>query len=173
MTTTRNALRATLLCAASFAMLLATAADARPSRTRISGQNGAVTAAGGPNGGFVRGRGAVQNADGGVTAGSGGAFATAGGARGARASTSTINPDGSATRQGGFGASGARGSASGESSLSRSADGTRTGTTSTTATSAATGNTYKGATTINSANGKPVRTATCTDASGNSIACPR
>lgn len=158
---------------AGTAMITATIAEARPNRVRASGQNGVVAAGGGANGGYVRGRGAARNAEGGVTSASGGAFATAGGARGARASTATVNPDGSRTRRGGYGVSGARGSASGESNIAVGSDGIRTGTISSTATSAATGNSYAGSTAINSATGKPVRTATCTDASGNAIACPR
>lgn len=169
----RQSMRITVMLIASAAVLTATIADARPNRVRASGQNGAIAAGGSVNGGYVRGRGAARNAEGGVTSASGGGFATAAGARGARASTATINTDGSATRQGGFGASGARGTASGESNLAVNADGTRTGTTSTNATSAATGNSYAGSTTINSATGKPVRTASCTDAGGNTIACPR
>lgn len=170
---TRRALRLAAVMIASTAMLAATIVEAAPNRARARGQNGVVAAGGGSNGGYVRGAGAVRNAEGGVTAASGGAFATTAGARGARTSATTVNPDGSATRQGGFGASGARGSTSGQSSLALGDDGTRTGTTSTTATSTATGNSYSGSTTVNSAEGRPVRTATCTDAGGSAIACPR
>jgi hypothetical protein len=171
-TVTHRTLRLAAVMIAGTAMLAATIVDAAPNRARVRGQNGVVAAGGGPNGGYVRGAGAVRNSEGGVTAASGGAFATRAGAEGGRASTTTVNTDGSARRLGGFAASGARGSVAGNSDLAIAADGTRTGTTNTTATNAA-GNSYNGSTTINSANGRPVRTATCTDPAGNAIACPR
>jgi hypothetical protein len=149
------------------------AADARPTRARAVGQNGVIAGASGPNGGAIRGRGAIQNADGSVTAGSGGAFRTAAGGKGYRASTTTVNPDGSANRRSSAAASGLRGSGSTSSNVTRNADGTYSGGRSTTATRAATGNSYDGSTKIDPATGKPVHTATCTNATGAVIACPR
>jgi hypothetical protein len=156
------------------ALMLATtvAAEAAPNRVKTRGQNGVATVATGANGSIARARGARMNSDGSVTAGSGGAFKTATG-EGARASTTTINPDGSATRSGRFAASGAKGSASSSSDVTRNADGTYSGGRTSTATSTATGNTFNGSTQIDPATGKPVRTSTCTNASGAVIACPR
>lgn len=147
------------------------AADAQ-TRVHARGSHGTAVAASGPDGGVVRGRGAVRNADGSVTAASGGAFRTATGARSARGSTTTVNPDGSATRRGGFAASGVRGSAASQGTVIRNADGTYSGGRSTTATST-TGATYNGSVQIDAATGKPVRSATCTNASGAIVACPR
>jgi hypothetical protein len=156
------------------ASLLATsvAAEDRPNRVRASGSNGTVTAVQGEKGSAARARGAKRNDNGSVTAASGGAFKTATGARGARGSTTTVNPDGSGSRVSGASASGARGSASTSSDVTRNADGTFSGGRTTKGTSAATGNTYNGSTQIDPSTGKPVRTATCTDASGAVIACP-
>lgn len=153
-------------------IVTATLADARPNRATVRGQNGAVTAVSGPNGSAVRARGARQNADGSVTAARGRAVSTANG-RAARGSTTTVNPDGSAQRQSRAAASGVRGSASTQSNVSRSADGTLSGGRTTTATSNATGNSYNGSVQIDPVTGQPVRTATCTNASGATIACPR
>jgi hypothetical protein len=171
----------TMRTKSSFAILAATAglfamaatADARPTRAKAAGQNGSVTAIKGANGSGVRARGAVKNADGSVTSGRTGAFQTANGAKGARGSTTTINPDGSANRRTARGATGARGSYGTTSDVTRNADGTYSGGRSTNATSNATGNTYNGSTQIDPATGKPVRSATCTNASGAVIACPR
>jgi hypothetical protein len=154
-------------------VVVSAAADARPNRVRVSGQNGVVTGVSGANGSAIRGRGAVQNADGSVTAASGGAFRTAAGGKGYRSATTTINPDGSANRRSSAAASGPRGSGSTSSNLTRNADGSYSGGRTSTATRASTGNTYSGSTQIDPATGKPVRTATCTNASGAVIACPR
>lgn len=160
---------------AATASLLATsiAAEARPTRVKAAGNNGAVSAVKGPNGSAVRGRGAVRNADGSVTAGSGGAFKTANGGKGYRGSTTTVNPDGSANRRSALSGSGAKGSVSSQSDVTRNADGSYSGGRTTSATSATTGNSYNGSTQIDPATGKPVRTATCTNASGAVIPCPR
>ena len=151
----------------------ATIANARPNRVRAAGQNGSIGVISGPNGSAMRTRGAVQNADGSVTSGRAGGFKAANGATGGRASTTTVNPDGSANRRSMRGASGAAGNYATASDVTRNADGTYSGGRTTSATNAATGNTYNGSTQIDPATGKPVRTATCTDAAGNSIACPR
>jgi hypothetical protein len=152
-------------------MVASVAAEAQ-SRARVRTPHGVAAGATGPNGTVVRGRGAVRNADGSVTAGSGGAYQTANG-QGARGSTTTVNPDGSATRRSGFAVQGARGTASGSGNVTRNADGTYSGGRTTTATSATTGNSYNGSTQIDPATGKPVRSGTCTNASGQVIACPR
>lgn len=162
---------ATLAATASL-VAAATVADARPTRGKITGQNGSISAVKGANGSAVRARGATRNADGSVTAGSAGGFKTATGA-GGRASTTTVNPDGSANRRSQAAVDGARGNAATSSNVTRNADGSYSGGRTTTATSAATGNTYNGSTQIDPATGKPVRAATCTDANGTVIACPR
>jgi hypothetical protein len=160
------------LAAAALAFSMAGVAEAREGRIAARGQNGAVIAGAGPNGGaVVRGRGAVQNEDGSVTAGSAGAVRTPSGGRAARASTTTANPDGSATRRGGFAAEGANGSVASSGSATRNADGTASGSRSTSATNAA-GGTYQGTTTYDSATGI-TRTTVCTDPSGATVACPR
>lgn len=153
------------------ALVATVAADAQ-TRGRTRTPNGVAAGASGPNGSVVRGRGAVRNADGSVTTASGGAYNTATG-QGARAATTTVSPDGSATRRGGFAAQGTRGSAASEGSVTRNADGTYSGGRASTATSATTGNSYSGSTQIDPATGKPVRSGTCTNASGAVIACPR
>jgi hypothetical protein len=147
-------------------------ADARPTRGKVSGPNGSATVVQGEKGSTVRGRGGKKNADGSVNTGSAGVFQTTSGARGGRASTTTVNPDGSANRRSASGASGPGGSYSSNSDVTRNADGTWSGGRSTTGTSSASGTTYHGTTQIDPATGKPVRSASCTDAAGVVIACP-
>lgn len=155
-------------------MLTSTTADAQARRGgHVRGSNGAATVVSGPNGTAARAGGARRNADGSVTAASGGAFRTATGATGVRGSTTTVNPDGSGNRTSGLSSSGARGSLNSSSNVSRAADGSYSGGRSTTATSTATGNTYSGSTQIDPATGKPVYSGTCTNASGQTITCPR
>ncbi len=171
MTITRK-LAAGLL--ASSLLLVAGTAEARQGIIKARGTNGAVTAVRGPNGTTgVRARGTVQNEDGSVTRASGGAWRTANGGTSLRGSTTTVNPDGSGTRTSNAYASGAKGAASSSSSVSRDAEGNWSGGRSTTATSATTGNSYSGSVSIDPATGKPVHSATCTDASGAVIACSR
>jgi hypothetical protein len=55
--------------------------------------------------------------------------------------------------------------------VTRNADGTYSGVRTSTATSSATGNTYNGSTQVDPATGRPVRSASCTDAAGKAIAC--
>ncbi len=153
-------------------MITSVAADARPKRAKASGPNGSITAVQGVNGSGVRARGAKQNADGSVTTGRAGAFKTANGAQGGRASSTTVNPDRSANRVSKRGASGEAGTYSSSSDVTRNADGSYSGGRTTTATSNSTGTTYKGSTQIDPATGKPVRTASCTNAAGEAIACP-
>lgn len=160
------------MLAATTAFLAISITPAEAGRGAARNGKGSVVAGGTANGNtWGRGRAVTTNESGGTTVTSGGAYQGANGARGARAAQTTVNPDGSATRRGGFSASGARGSASSEGSATRNADGTYTGSRSSTATNAATGNTYNGTTTYDQ-NGA-TRTATCTDAAGNTIACPR
>jgi hypothetical protein len=162
-----------LVAATAALVTVSAAADARPTRGKVVGQNGSISGVSGVNGGTIRGRKTVQNVDGSVTTKSGRAFRTANGGKGYRSGTTTVNPDGSANRRSAAAASGPRGSAATSSNVTRNADGSYSGGRSTTATNNATGNTYNGSTQIDPATGKPVRTATCTNASGAVIACPR
>ncbi len=162
-----------IVAAVSALILSATVTEARPTRSRTSGPNGSITAVKGANGSSVRARGTRQNADGSVTTGRTGAFKTGSGASGVRGATTTVNPDGSARRQSGIAVKGARGSAASSSDVTRNADGSYSGGRTSTATNNATGNSYSGSTQIDPATGKPVRTATCTDAAGAVVACPR
>jgi hypothetical protein len=162
-----------LVAATAALVMVSAAADARPTRGKVVGQNGSISGVSGANGGTIRGRKTVQNADGSVTTKSGRAAQTANGGKGYRSGTTTVNPDGSANRRSAAAASGPRGSAATSSNVTRNADGTYSGGRTSTATSTATGNTYNGSTQIDPATGKPVRTATCTNASGAVIACPR
>lgn len=166
-------LSALVLVAATGALTIAPTSAEAQQRVRASGSNGTVVTNQGPNGGAsVRSRGVRRNADGSVTAGSAGAIRGPNGARAARDSTTTVNPDGSARRQSSASASGSNGSATTTSDVTRNADGTYSGGRTTTATSTTTGTTYNGQVQIDPATGQPVRTATCTDAAGNTIACP-
>ncbi|MCJ2185030.1 hypothetical protein MTR62_20420, partial [Novosphingobium sp. 1949] len=65
--------------------------------------------------------------------------------------------------------SGARGSASSQGGFTRSADGTTSGSRTSNATNAATGNSYSGQTTVQ--NGQVSHTGTCSNASGEAIPC--
>lgn len=162
---------ATLLLA-SAALVAAGSAQARGGFVHVRGANGGASAAAGPNGGVAaRAHGTVRNSDGSVTRASGGAYRRANGGSGYRASSTTVNPDGSASRQGTLAASGANGSVASNGGFARSADGTWSGSRTTNATNANTGNSYAGSTTIDPATGKPVHTGTCTNAAGEVYAC--
>lgn len=158
---------------ASALVMSAGAAEARQGVVKVRGQQGAVTAAKGPNGGgAIRARGARQNTDGSVTRASGSAYRTPNGGTSVRRSTRTVNPDGSVSRSGAYSASGARGSIDSSGSVYRDTNGNWTGGRSTSATNAATGNSYQGSTTIDPATGKPVHSGACYNSSGDEIACP-
>lgn len=160
-----------LASVAAMSLGLVSTADAQV-RGRVAGPSGSVAGATGPNGGgYIRGRGKTVTSDGSVVRGSSGAIRTPSGGRSARGSTSTVNPDGSATRSSRLAGSGPRGSVASQGSVTRNADGTLSGGRSTTATRNATGVTYSGSTTIDPATGKPVRTATCSNASGAVVPC--
>lgn len=164
----------TSLAVAAVTLTLAAAdvAEARQGRIAARGQNGAVVAGAGPNGGAgVRARGCAQGETS-VTCASGGAVRGPNGGRGARASRTIVNEDGSATRNSGLAVRGADGGAlTSTGSTTRNSDGTVNGSRSTSAI-AADGSTYQGTTTYDPATGL-TRTTTCTDASGAAVACPR
>lgn len=154
-------------------ILSAPTAEAAQGHVRARGATATgtgVVAGGARNGNaYVRGHGVKQNADGSISAASGGAFKLNNGAYGGRASTTTVNPDGSASHQGGFSASGVNGSINSSGSASRNPDGTYAGSRTTNASNAA-GDTYSGSTSYS--NGSFTHTGTCHDAAGNTIACP-
>ncbi|RIX46072.1 MAG: hypothetical protein D3M94_10170 [Rhodocyclales bacterium GT-UBC] len=126
----------------------------------------------GPQGGaHLRGRRTQSDGQGNVTSSSGGVFRGANGAQGGQAAQVSRHADGSASRQGGFAASGERGSIQSQGSASRSVDGTVSGQRNTSATGAS-GNTYQGNTSYTKGEGVS-HSASCTDAAGNSIPCTR
>lgn len=153
------------------ALTISATAEARQGVLRARGANGAVTAAAGAKGVATRGHGTVSNQDGSVTHGSGGAYRGVNGGQGYRASSTTVSPDGSVSRQTQAETNGPNGSVNIQGGLARGADGAWSGSRSTNATNASTGNSYSGSTTIDPATGQPVHTGGCTDAGGNAISC--
>ncbi len=159
---------------ASALLIAGSAAEARQGVVRVHGTNGAASAVKGPNGGAaIRGRGAVQNEDGSVTAGRGAAYRRPNGGTGVRGSTTTVNPDGSGTHSGAYSASGPNGSVDSAGAVSRDAAGNWSGGRSTSATNATTGNSYQGSTSIDPETGQPVHSGSCYNANGDPISCPR
>lgn len=132
--------------------------------------NGAGVVAG-PRGVAGRAHTTVQNADGSTTFNRAGGFAGVNGARGYRQSSTTVGADGSVSRSGSAAASGANGSVQSAGGFTRSANGTWSGSRSTSATNANTGTSYSGSTTIDPTTGKAVHTGICTNAGGQQIAC--
>lgn len=160
----------TALTAATVLAALALASTAEAKGTlRVRGTNGHGTVTAGQRGVAGRAGGTVVAEDGTVTHGSGGGFLGANGARGARASTTSVSPDGTVSHQGAASTSGARGSASTQGGFTRNADGTASGSRTTQATNAYTGNSYSGSTTVD--NGTVSHTGTCTNAAGAVIPC--
>lgn len=88
----------------------------------------------------------------------------------ARAGSTSVNPDGSASHRSGFAAAGARGSVESSGSASRDASGNVTQSRSTTATSAVTGNSVQSSTSYSSGSGL-THSATCYSAAGAVIPC--
>lgn len=121
-------------------------------------------------GGYDHGRSVSGDGQGDVTSTRGTAFRGPDGGTGTRYGRNTRNADGSASHESGFQGSNARGSIQSDGSASRSADGTVEQSRTTTATSAATGNTRTVDESYNKTDGYS-RSASCTDASGNSIPC--
>ena len=169
---------ATCLALATAALVVPAAHAEGRVRGRAVVQNpegGAVArtgaAASGPRGAMLRGRTVSSDGNGNVSGRSGAAFRGANGSTAARAGSFQRNADGSASRQGSAAFTGPNG-ASGrtDGTLARDADGNITGQRDTTATGA-NGGTYAGSTTR--ADGTTTRTATCTNAAGDVVACPR
>ncbi|MFA5988769.1 MAG: hypothetical protein WC803_04090 [Sphingomonas sp.] len=169
--TTANTFRAALtLALVGSAITIGDIAQARG--VVHGGRNGnGGTAVAGPRGAAASGHTTTKNADGSTTVNSTGGFAGTNGSRGYRQSSTTVGTDGSVSRTGSANASGVNGSAQTSGGFSRAADGTWSGSRSTSATNANTGNSYSGSTSIDPATGKPVHTGTCTNASGVSAPC--
>lgn len=126
----------------------------------------------GPNGGSFSQRRVVRTDDAGnARVVSGGAFQTPNGASGARAGTTLYGSDGSVQHQSGMTANGTRGSVTSSGGYSLDANGNATQSRNTTATNAATGNSYQGSTSYSSETGFS-HSGTCIDAAGNDIPCP-
>lgn len=142
--------RAALLMAVAVAVpLLFTSADAN-ARTRRVVEHGA---------------------DGSTTARTGAAVVGPHGTAAVRQGQSTRNADGTASHRSAIAAQGDRGTLQSSGTATRSADGSVTQGRTTTATSAATGNSVQASSTYNPDTGR-TRSASCFDASGAPMACP-
>lgn len=139
-----------------------------------NGQGGTTAVAGaagrGAKGQYARGHKVVTDGEGNVQGRSGGIVQGANGGEAARQGSFQRNADGSANRQGSAYANGPNGGhASTSGSMSRDADGNLNGSRSSNATDA-NGNSYTGSTTVT--NGQVSHAGACTNAAGESIACP-
>lgn len=153
------------------ALVGAGSAEARQGAFVARGQHGTAAGVAGPRGAAVRGGRTVTNADGSVTHQSGAAYRGVNGGAGSRTSSTTANTDGSYTHSGQTYTNGPNGSVNSSNNFTRSADGTWSGSSSTSATNANTGKSYTGSTTIDPTTGQPVHSGTCTDSAGNVVAC--
>lgn len=159
-----------LLLASALTFVHAPQSEAASGRVAARGSHGAFVAGSHNGNAHVRGWGVRQNADGSTTAARGGAFRLNNGAKGVRGATTTVNPDGSATRRSGFAATGSKGTITSEGSGTHAADGSISGTRNTGIT-AANGNSYSGTTSYDPATGL-THSGSCRDAAGNTISCP-
>ncbi|UCU99128.1 hypothetical protein [Acidovorax radicis] len=170
-----SALTAVLLAAL---MALAAPADAN-ARTRRSVEHnadGSTTAhtgvaRSGANGAVLRGRTATTDGQGNASVTSRGVAVGAQGGMAVRQGSTTRNADGSASRTGTVSAQNAQGNLQSSGAATRNADGTVTQARSTTATSAAPGNSVQAQSSYSKDSGLS-RSATCYDASGTAMACP-
>lgn len=130
---------------------------------------GRAVAARGPNGGaYARGRAVQTDGMGNGTVASGRAFRGPDGATGARTGTTSRSDDGTVTHQGRLAANGAKGSVESSGGFTKTEDGITQSRT-TTATGA-NGGSYQGSTSYDKNTGL-THSASCTDASGNSVPC--
>lgn len=173
-----------LMLSASMAVLLAALlalaapadANARTHRSVEHHADGSTTAhtgvaRSGPNGAVLRGRTATTDGQGNGSVTSRGAAMGAQGGMAVRQGSTTRNADGSASHSGAVSAQNAQGSLQSSGGATRNADGTVTQARTSTATSAATGNSVQ----TQSSYGKDTglaRSATCYDASGTAMPCP-
>jgi hypothetical protein len=125
----------------------------------------------GEDGGAVSRRGVATDGQGDAAGGSFRAFKGPNGAAGAQGGKWSHSANGTTTHSSAGAVSGARGSAKSSGSFSKQADGTASGQRSTTATGS-NGGTYDGSTTYSSSSGAQ-HTGTCTNASGQTVACSR
>ena len=125
----------------------------------------------GPNGAVLRGRTATTDGQGNASVTSRGVAAGAHGGVATRQGSTTRSADGSASHSGAVSAQGAQGSLQSSGGATRNADGTVAQARSTTATSAATGNSVQAQSSYSKDTGLS-RSATCYDASGTAMACP-
>jgi hypothetical protein len=169
----------TMMILAATMTLIATNASAERARVagaRANAQGGTTagsaaagtTAAGGR---YARGAGVATDGAGNAVGGSGAAVQTANGSTAARGGAFQRNADGSFQRGGGFAVSGVNGTAQSQGTVSGDGQGHVVGSRSTQATSTS-GATYDGQTDFDSETGVS-HTGTCTDASGNAVACPK
>lgn len=151
-------------------------ADASAKRGKFSNADGGVTAGAVASRSGSKGtrnsiRAVKTDSDGNTVGGSASRATLANGGTVSRVGKFQKNADGSATRQGAFSASGARGDVTSSGSTTRNADGTVSVSRDTQATNSATGNSANVSTTYQSGQGV-TRTVTCTDAAGAAIPCP-
>lgn len=174
----RSTIPTRLSLAAAAALMLATALPAEAGRLATAHRNaeGGVTAArgaarAGDAGEMARGRRIVTDGQGNAAVTSGAAVDGAQGGRFRRAGRTTRAADGSVRHDSGMTASNAKGSVESAGHLDRDADGQVTQNRTTTATSAATGNSVQRDTSYSKDTGVH-RTTTCFDAGGAAITCP-
>lgn len=125
----------------------------------------------GPNGAVLRGRTATTDGQGNGSVTSRGAAVGAQGGVAVRQGSTARSADGSASHSGTVSAQNAQGSLQSSGGASRNAVGTVAQARSTTATSAATGNSVQTQSSYSKDSGLS-RSATCYDASGTAMACP-
>ena len=172
---------ATLGLSAVLALAAPTEAQARTRRSvehNADGSTGSQTgvahtgvARSGPNGAMLRGRTATTDGQGNGSVTRRGATVGAQGGVAARQGSTTRSVDGSASHSGTVSAQNAQGSLHSSGGASRNADGSVEQARSTTATSAATGNSVQTQSSYSKDSGLS-RSATCYDASGTAMACP-
>lgn len=122
------------------------------------------------NGAAAGRRGIASDGQGNTAGRSASGFSTAGGGQGLRSRQFTRSADGGIDASGQANASGSHGSAERSSSFTRNADGSASGQRSTSVTNANTGVTLDGSTTYSKGSGIS-RSASCKDASGNTVSC--
>jgi hypothetical protein len=125
----------------------------------------------GPNGAVLRGRTATADGQGNASVSSRGAAVGAQGGVAVRQGSTTRSADGSASHSGTVSAQNAQGSLQSSGGATRNADGSVTQARTSTATSAATGNSVQTQSSYSKDSGLS-RSATCYDASGTAMACP-
>ena len=167
---------ATLGLSAVLALAAPTEAQARTRRSVEHSADGSTTAhtgvaRSGPNGALLRGRTATTDGQGNGSVTRRGATVGAQGGVAARQGSTTRSVDGSASHSGTVSAQNAQGSLHSSGEASRNADGSVEQARSTTATSAATGNSVLTQSSYSKDSGLS-RSATCYDASGTAMACP-